>query len=140
MDVHSPQQRSFNMSRIKGKGTKPEKFIRKWLWSNGYRFRRHKKEVPGKPDIVFPGRLKIIFVHGCFWHRHDCKFFKWPATNAEFWKEKIESTVQRDKRNYRALSKAGWEYLIIWECETKGNDLSQLQKRIIKFLESEKGK
>ncbi len=128
------------MFRIKGKDTKPEKVIRKWLWNKGYRYRLHKKDLPGNPDIVFPGRRKLILIHGCFWHRHECKYFKWPATNAEFWKEKIESNVHRDIKSYKSLSEAGWEYLIIWECETKENDLSQLRKRIIKFLESEKGK
>ena len=122
------------MSRIKGKNTKPEQIIRKWLCNNGYRYRLYRKNLPGKPDIVFPGRHKVIFVNGCFWHRHECKYFKWPASNREFWKEKIMGTVERDMQNYKALNEAGWNYLIIWECETKSKNLHPLWKRIEKFL------
>ena len=121
MDVHSPKQRSYNMSRIKGKNTKPELLVRKWLWSEGYRYRLHRKDLPGKPDIVFPGRKKAIFVHGCFWHKHDCKYFKWPRSNEEFWKEKINGNVSRDKKNYKSLQECGWDYFVLWECELKGN-------------------
>ncbi len=134
MDVHSPKQRSYNMSRIKGRDTKPEILVRKWLWSNGYRYRLHYKKLPAKPDVVFPGRKKVIFIHGCFWHKHDCHFFKWPATNVEFWKDKINTTVERDLSSQEALTKSGWKILVIWECETKAN-LEDLRERIINFVE-----
>ena len=119
MDVHSPEQRSYNMSRIKGKNTKPELLVRKWLWSRGYRYRLHRKDLPGKPDIVFPRQRKVVFVHGCFWHKHDCRYFKWPRTNREFWKKKINENVRRNQKNYQDLIAEGWNYFIVWECELK---------------------
>lgn len=134
MDVHSPTQRSFNMSRVKDKNTRPEKIIRQLLWSNGYRYRLHRKNLPGRPDIVFSGRKKALFVHGCFWHRHDCQYFKWPRTNAEFWKKKIDDTVVRDTSNYGLLVESGWRYLVIWECETKRKDFVDLWNKIEAFL------
>jgi len=135
MDVHSPEQRSYNMSRIKGKNTKPELLVRKWLWSHSYRYRLHRKDLPGKPDIVFPGRKKVIFVHGCFWHKHNCKYFKWPQTNTDFWKKKINKNVRRDQKNYQALTADGWDYFIIWECELK-EKLSDVQIELKKFLDT----
>ena len=136
MDVHTPEKRSYNMSRIEGKNTKPEIMVRKWLWSKGYRYKLYNKVLPGKPDIVFTGRKKVIFIHGCFWHRHDCRYFKWPETNIEFWKQKIGSTVDRDNKNYALLSDAGWCYLVIWECETKEKDPENLLRKIEAFLPS----
>jgi DNA mismatch endonuclease (patch repair protein) len=135
MDVHTPEKRSYNMSRIKGKNTKPEIIVRKWLWKNGYRYRLHRKDLPGKPDIVFPGRKKVIFVHGCFWHKHNCQYFKWPKSNTEFWKQKIEGNVQRDIDNCKSLDEKGWEYLIVWECQLKKKDLDFLWKHIRSFLD-----
>lgn len=144
MDVHSPERRSFNMSKIGPRDTKPELIVRKWLWSRGYRYRLHYRDLPGKPDIVFLGRKKAIFVNGCFWHRHDCKYFKWPASNADFWKRKIGSNVLRDRANYEMLIASGWVYLILWECALR--DLKrvdrherqeQLGQYIEQFLESE---
>ncbi len=134
MDVHSPKQRSYNMSRIKGKDTKPELAVRQWLWHNGYRYRLYKKNLPGKPDIVFAGRKKVIFVNGCFWHKHDCKYFKWPKNNAVFWKKKIGDNDLRDKKNYKVLRKAGWDHLVIWECETKKDNLESLWEQLITFI------
>jgi DNA mismatch endonuclease, patch repair protein len=104
------------MSRIRSGDTKPELLVRKWLWSRGYRYRLHYRGLPGKPDIVFRGRKKVIFVNGCFWHRHDCKYFKWPESNAEFWKQKIEGNVLRDEANLKLLIASGWAYLLLWEC------------------------
>jgi DNA mismatch endonuclease (patch repair protein) len=100
------------MSRIKGKNTKPEIVVRKSLWNDGYRYRIHSDEIPGKPDIAFLKKKKAIFINGCFWHRHACDSFQWPKTNAEFWQEKLSATVSRDKMNYSALKKMGWDYLI----------------------------
>lgn len=136
MDVHSPTQRSYNMSRIKGKNTKPEEIIRQLLWSHGYRYRLHSKDLPGKPDIVFPGRRKILFIHGCFWHKHDCCHFKWPETNAEFWEKKITDNVARDSRNYGLLTESSWKYLVIWECETKTTSFDELWNKIETFMSS----
>ena len=136
MDVHSPERRSFNMSRIRGTNTHPELIVRKFLWRGGFRYRLHGKFLPGKPDIVFPGRKKVIFVHGCFWHHHSCRYFKWPESNAVFWKEKISANVKRDKMNYKRLSNSGWNYIIIWECETKAQDLEKLWLKIREFLNS----
>lgn len=134
VDVHSPEQRSYNMSRIKGKNTKPEMIVRQWLWRNGYRYRLQQKNLPGKPDIVFAGRRKVIFVHGCFWHKHECKYFKWPKSNAEFWQHKIEGNVYRDADNCAKLIAAGWEYMVVWECEIKEKNLEPLWERIRAFL------
>ena len=134
-DVHSKKQRSYNMSHIKGKDTKPEMIVRKWLWNNGYRYRLHRKDLPGKPDIVFPGKKKAIFVNGCFWHKHDCEYFKWPKSNADFWYEKISKNVQRDERNYEQLRADGWEIFIVWECEVKKKDKEDLWWKLMLFLE-----
>jgi len=134
MDVHSPEQRSYNMSRIKGKNTKPELLVRKWLWLQGYRYRLHRKDLPGNPDIVFPRQRRVVFVHGCFWHKHDCMYFKWPRTNREFWKKKINENVRRDKKNYQALIADGWSYFIVWECEIK-TDLDGERRNLLSFLE-----
>lgn len=136
MDVHSPETRSFNMSRIKGKNTRPENLIRQWLWRNGYRYRLHRKDLPGKPDIVFLRRRKVIFVNGCFWHHHDCKYFKWPESNPDFWRQKIEGNVMRDRTHYDSLMMAGWDYLIVWECELIGSSHSSLWMRLREFLNS----
>ena len=134
MDVHSSSQRSFNMSQIKGKNTKPERIVRQWLWQNGYRYRPHRKALPGKPDIVFAGLRKIIFVNGCFWHKHNCNYFKWPKSNTEFWRQKIEANVRRDADNYISLNTTGWDYMVVWECEIKERNLEPLWERIKAFL------
>lgn len=133
MDVHSPEQRRFNMSRIRGKDTRPEMAVRKWLWANGYRYRLHKKDLPGKPDIVLPKYHAVIFVHGCFWHRHGCKFSALPATRREFWEAKFIANVTRDIRNKRLLESAGWRVLQLWECEiNKWNE--EMASRLHAFL------
>lgn len=137
MDVHTKQQRSYNMSRIKGKDTKPEEILRKLLWKHGYRYRLHYKKLPGKPDIVFPSRKMVIFVNGCFWHKHECKYFKWPKTNTDFWEKKITGNVTRDNKNYKALVSLGWSYLIIWECELKTKSVEPVFEKIKVFLTSE---
>lgn len=136
MDVHSPEQRSYNMSRIKGKDTKPELLVRKWLWSQGYRYRLHRKDLPGNPDIVFQRQRKAVFVHGCFWHKHDCRYFRWPRTNRTFWEEKINGNVRRDNKNYQALIADGWDYFIVWECELKQKNITELFHRLEGFMES----
>ena len=119
MDVHDKKTRSYNMSKIKGKNTKPEEVVRHYLFSRGFRYRKNDKRLPGKPDIVLPKYKTVIFVNGCFWHKHDCSYFVWPTTNAEFWKEKINGNVERDKKVYQDLETSGWHVLIVWECELK---------------------
>jgi len=132
-DVHTKEQRSYNMSRIKGKNTKPEMQVRSLVHSMGYRFRLHRKDLPGRPDIVLPRHKKIIFVHGCFWHLHNCRYGKVkPKTNAKFWQEKRVGNKERDRRNIRELRKLGWKVLVVWECWLKKPEL--LIKRLEAFL------
>ena len=120
MDRISREQRSRNMAAIKGKNTKPEVMVRQLLHRLGYRFRLHRKDLPGSPDIVLPKYKTAIFVNGCFWHRHkDCKHSSTPNTNRDFWQSKFTENVERDKRNYAILENLGWKVLIIWECEVK---------------------
>lgn len=119
-DIKSKESRSYNMSRIKGKGTKPEELVRKYLFSRGFRYRKNDKRLPGSPDIVLPKYQTVIFVNGCFWHKHEgCKYFVWPRDNAEFWKEKIQANVMRDERKQTELIAQGWNVIVVWECELK---------------------
>ena len=118
------EQRSRNMSAIKSKNTKPEIAVRKVLHSMGYRFRLHGKDLPGSPDIVLPKYKTVIFVHGCFWHRHEnCKYATTPKTREEFWESKFKENVIRDKSNQKKLSAIGWKIIIVWECEIKDKNL-----------------
>ena len=120
-DVHSPEVRSFNMSQIHGKDTKPEDKVRKYLFSRGFRYRKNDKRLPGKPDIVLPKYRTVIFVNGCFWHKHEgCKYFVMPKSNTDFWTMKIEGNVERDLKQQRLLTEQGWKVLVVWECELKG--------------------
>ena len=129
------EQRSRNMSAIKSKNTKPEIKVRKVLHSMGYRFRLHSKNLPGSPDIVLPKYKTVIFVHGCFWHRHqNCKYASTPKTRQEFWNKKFNENINRDKINQENLSSKGWKIIIIWECEIKNKkiNLEQIFKNVIK--------
>ena len=129
------EQRSRNMSAIKSKNTKPEIKVRKVLHSMGYRFRLHSKDLPGSPDIVLPKFKTVIFVHGCFWHRHEnCKYASTPKTRQEFWNKKFNENINRDKINQENLSSKGWKIIIVWECEIKDKDfdLNRLFKNEIK--------
>ncbi|HZS06773.1 MAG TPA: DNA mismatch endonuclease Vsr [Blastocatellia bacterium] len=133
VDVLTKEQRRRNMSAIRGAHTKPEMVVRSLVHRLGYRFRLHRKDLPGKPDLVFPASRKVILVHGCFWHMHDCRYGRVvPATNAEFWQNKRMSNVERDVRNLKALRKEGWRVMVIWECEIK--EPEKLQKRLTRFL------
>ena len=134
-DVHTPEQRSFNMSRIKNRDTKPEMRVRAIVHGMGYRYRLHRKDLPGKPDLVFPARKKVIFVHGCFFHIHNCRYGQVvPRTNAEFWAKKRRSNVERDAKNIAALQEMGWQVLTVWECETKSPE--SLPEKLSGFLGS----
>jgi len=133
-DVHTPEQRSRNMSAIRGADTRPEMIVRSLAHRLGYRFRLHRRELPGKPDLVFPGRRKVIQVHGCFWHVHDCRYGRVkPATNSGFWADKRTENAARDRRNLAALEAAGWDVLVIWECETRS--LEALERKLRGFLD-----
>lgn len=121
-DVHEPKIRSYNMSRIRGKDTKPEMVVRRFLHSNGFRYGLHNKNLPGTPDIVLRKYKTVIFVHGCFWHGHNgCKYFVVPKTRTEWWKEKIQNTICRDETAISQLQESGWNVIMIWECELRGS-------------------
>ena len=123
------EQRSRNMSAIKSKNTKPEIAVRKLLHSMGYRFRLHRKDLPGSPDIVLPKYKTAIFVHGCFWHRHEnCKYATTPKTRSAFWESKFNENIRRDRTNQNNLIKLGWKVLVIWECDLKSTNISNIRK------------
>ena len=135
VDVLTPQQRSFNMSRIRSRDTRPEMVVRSIVHRLGFRYRLHKKDLPGKPDLVLVRHRKIIDVHGCFFHMHNCPYGKVvPATNAEFWRTKRESNLNRDRRNVKLLKKGGWQVLVVWECQTRHPEI--LEKTLSNFLMS----
>jgi len=122
------------MSRVSGKNTKPEIVVRSLLHKLGYRFRLHRKNLPGRPDITLPKHKKVIFVHGCFWHGHAvCSRSKRPSTNEEFWHEKLNKNIERDKKTVDALKKLGWDVLTVWTCEVK--DTNELKIKLLSFLE-----
>ena len=138
-DIYEPRKRSEIMSRIRGRGTKPEIIVRRIAHRLGYRFRLHRKDLPGRPDMVFPRHRVVIMVHGCFWHRHPgCKHASTPKTRESFWKNKLEDNVARDRRNETALRELGWRVMVIWECETK--DREAVADRIESFLRQEDAK
>ncbi|SFQ63322.1 MULTISPECIES: very short patch repair endonuclease [Pseudomonas] len=140
MDVVDQVTRSRMMSGIHGKNTQPELKVRRFLHALGYRFRLHRKDLPGKPDIVLPKLMTCIFVHGCFWHRHPgCRYSTYPSTRSEFWNEKFKKNVDRDARHRASLEAMGWIVLIVWECELKGagsallnlsNELEAIKKNV----------
>lgn len=119
-DVLTTEQRRLNMSRIRGRDTKPEMFIRRGLHARGLRYRLQDRALPGRPDLVFPRYRAVIFVHGCFWHGHDCPLFRLPSTRPGFWETKINTNRARDSVSYEALLTLGWRVLVIWECSLKG--------------------
>jgi len=130
VDIVSPEHRSRMMSGIRGKNTKPELVVRKELFRRGFRYQLHRKDLPGKPDLVFPKYNAVIFVNGCFWHGHDCKLFKWPKSNPEFWREKINSNKERDARNTTQLRDGGWRVITVWECILKGKADTEIDTEI----------
>ncbi|MFV0294924.1 MAG: very short patch repair endonuclease [Hyphomicrobiaceae bacterium] len=122
MDTRSPAQRRRIMQSVKTKDTGPEMIVRRMLHNHGYRYRLHRKDLPGRPDIVFKGRRKVIFVHGCFWHGHGCSKGKLPKSKLNYWQPKIEQNKTRDDRNIAELEAAGWKVLVIWQCEIANSE------------------
>ena len=139
-DIKTKESRSYNMSRIAGKDTKPEELVRKYLFSKGFRYRKNVRKLPGTPDLVLPKYRTVIFVNGCFWHGHEgCKYFVWPKNNAEFWRQKIETNISRDQRKEAQLRDMGWNVMIVWECELhpskKQATLERLESQLRQILE-----
>lgn len=133
MDIVSPEKRSRMMAGIKGKNTKPEMVVRRLVHGMGFRFRLHRKDLPGSPDLVFPRLRKVIFVHGCFWHRHPgCRLAYTPKSNTQFWTDKLEANMRRDALALQALDTLGWDVLIVWECEV--SNLLALAPKLSSFL------
>lgn len=136
MDVLTPEQRSWTMSRVKGKDTKIEIQVRSYLFLKGYRFRKNDKRYPGKPDVVLPKYKTVIFVNGCFWHQHPgCKHSKLPETNNEYWKEKLQKNVVNDQMHTKQLQDMGWRVIVLWECELK-KDFDNQMKKVISALQA----
>jgi DNA mismatch endonuclease, patch repair protein len=133
-DRITKRQRSELMSRIRGKHTAPELVVRRLVHGLGYRYRLHVRKLPGTPDLVFASRRKVILVHGCFWHRHNCAMAATPKTRPVFWRQKFEANVLRDRRASRAISRMGWKAMVVWECQTLST-LDQLSRRIQAFLD-----
>ncbi|OUL72152.1 very short patch repair endonuclease [Paraburkholderia hospita] len=134
MDTLTPRERSERMSRIKGKDTKPELFVRRLVHGMGYRYRLHGRGLPGRPDLVFAKKRKVIFVHGCFWHRHvGCRLARLPKSRLDFWQCKLDRNIERDREVERRLAELGWNVMIVWECEVKNEAV--LMSRIKAFLD-----
>ena len=135
MDTFTPAQRSRIMAQVKSKNTKPEMIVRRLIHSLGYRYRLHRKDLPGTPDLVFPSLKKVIFIHGCFWHQHRCKRGRrMPVTHHKYWSEKLTRNVDRDRKTHRSLRRKGWDILLIWECQIPSKNLEKLTERITQFL------
>jgi DNA mismatch endonuclease, patch repair protein len=134
-DVLTAEQRSQCMAAIRGRDTTPERRLRSELHAMGYRYKLHSATLPGKPDIIFPSRKAVIFVHGCFWHRHDCKAGRSvPATRTEFWLRKLTKNTNRDRENIRDLRRRGWRVLVIWECQIKREPIGKVVRKAAAFL------
>lgn len=139
MDIVSSSKRSKMMARIRGKDTAPERAVRKMLFTRGYRYRLHSDKFPGKPDIVLKKYKAVLFVNGCFWHKHTCHMFKWPQSNASFWREKISQTSAKDHQNIEKILSMGWRVCVIWECALKGKKDSDIHKIMESLFEWLKG-
>ena len=138
-DIKTKEDRSYNMSRISGKNTKPEKLVRKYLFSQGFRYRKNDRKLPGTPDLVLPKYRTVIFINGCFWHGHEgCKYFVWPKSNVDFWRNKILTNIARDKLQTKKKKKMGWTVLVVWECElrpkTRQATLETLKNKLLQSL------
>jgi DNA mismatch endonuclease, patch repair protein len=135
VDIVSPEKRSRMMSGIKGKNTKPELIVRKELFRRGFRYKLHDKKLPGKPDLVFPKCKAVVFIHGCFWHRHDCYLFKWPKSNRDFWLEKLTANAERDKKHCEQLEGKGWRVKVVWECALKNRSETDIGNEVDKVAD-----
>ena len=133
-DNHSKEIRSKNMSHIRSTNSKPEELVRKYLFSKGFRYRKNVKELPGCPDIVLPKYRTVVFVNGCFWHKHDCPRFVWPTSNTEYWTKKIAGNVERDKANELKLAVLGWKVITVWECELKKNRFADTMEHLVQAI------
>jgi DNA mismatch endonuclease (patch repair protein) len=135
MDTLSPLERSERMRRVRSQGTKPELKLQKLIWALGYRYRKNRRDLPGKPDLAFVGRRRALFMHGCFWHRHDCPMGnRAPRSRVAFWNAKFDRNVQRDAEVQNQLKSKGWRSLVVWECELR--DAARLERRVRKFLDA----
>lgn len=137
MDTLTPQERSVRMGKVRSAGTRPEMVVRRLVHGMGYRYRLHRKDLPGKPDLVLPGRQRVIFVHGCFWHRHsdpECRLARWPKSRLDFWVPKLTANEERDAKVQARLVELGWDVMTIWECQVRDTDA--LKRRISEFLDS----
>lgn len=136
-DNHSKEVRSMNMSHIRSTNSKPEEIVRKYLFSQGFRYRKNVRSLPGTPDIVLAKYKTVIFVNGCFWHKHDCPRFVWPSSHQEYWEPKIQHNVERDKKNIEALNDLGWTVITVWECELKKKVREERLKRLCAEIKGE---
>ena len=139
-DKHSKEKRSYNMSRVKNKETKPEMFVRKYLFANGFRYRKNDKRLPGHPDIVLPKYKTVVFINGCFWHQHEgCKHSALPETNNEFWETKLKGNKKRDEEKIRQLEVEGWRVIVIWTCELNPKVINnKLEKLLLEIQNNNK--
>ena len=136
-DVHSPEIRSYNMSRIRSKNTKPELLVRHFLYYSGLRYRVHHKGLPGKPDIVLPKYKTVVFINGCFWHGHEeCKYFTMPKTRSEYWLNKIYNNINKDRKHVLTLEQIGWKVIVVWECDLKPNKAQITLSKLLKQIKS----
>ena len=135
-DNHSKEVRSINMSHIRSTNSKPEEIVRKYLFAEGFRYRKNVKKLPGCPDIVLPKYKTVIFVDGCFWHKHDCPRFVWPSSNQDYWRPKILRNIERDNQSRKELETLGWKVITVWECELKKNVLNETLGKLIAELKA----
>ena len=136
-DNHSKEVRSMNMSRIRSTNSMPEEIVRKYLFSKGFRYRKNVKKLPGCPDMVLPKYKTVIFVNGCFWHKHDCPRFVWPSSNQDYWIPKIQRNIERDRLNAAELQKKGWHIITVWECELKKKNRELRLERLLSEITRE---
>ena len=136
-DTHNKETRSYNMSRIRSTNSKPEEIVRKYLFSKGFRYRKNVRALPGCPDIVLAKYKTVIFINGCFWHKHDCSRFVWPSSNTEYWVPKILRNVERDKENSEKLEAMGWKVVTVWECELKKKVFEQTMGKLCEKIKCE---
>ena len=135
-DNHTKEARSKNMSHIRSTNTKPEETVRKYLFSKGFRYRKNVRTLPGCPDVVLPKYKTVIFVNGCFWHKHNCPRFVWPSSNREYWESKILRNAERDQKNQALLEELGWHVIVVWECELKANAFEATMDTLISEITS----